>query len=138
LNPSTVTISTEATHGTLSVNPLTGDISYTSIGFFIGTDTFKYTVSDGTSTSAPATVSIVVNRPTANDDFLDTDGNNPVTVDVLANDTDPDGNNELDPSTVNVISGPTRGTVSIDTATGQITYTATGFFEGTDTFRYTV
>ena len=138
LQQGTVTVVGGPTRGSAIANPLTGQITYTANGFFMGTDTFQYTVGDGTATSAPATVTIIVNRPTANDDFADTDGNNPATVDVLANDTDPDGNNELDATTVHVVSGPTHGTVAVDAATGKITYTATGSADGTDSFQYTV
>src|SRR5207302_111899 len=114
-------------------------VRYTATGFFQGTDTFQYTVKDSAgATSNPATVTVVVNRPTANDDFADTDGNNPVTVDVLANDTDPDGQGELNPASVKLVSQPAHGTVTVDPATGKMTYTRTGSFVGTDVFTYTV
>ena len=76
--------------------------------------------------------------PTANDDTADTAGNNPVTIDVLANDTDPAGSNEINPTSVTVVSNPAHGSTTIDPTTGQITYTAAGSFQGTDTLQYTV
>ena len=139
LQPGTVTVTTNPTRGTVAVNPSTGEVTYTAAGFFLGTDSFRYTVKDtGGNTSAPATVTIVVNRPTANDDFADTDGNNPVPVNVLENDTDPDGNDKIDAGSVAIVSPPARGTVSVNPSTGEVTYTATGSFQGTDTFRYTI
>src|SRR5947209_5433600 len=75
--------------------------------------------------------------PTANDDFTDTDGNNPVAIAVLANDAGA-GGTALNPATVQVVTNPGRGTVSVNPSTGEVTYTATGFFMGTDSFRYTV
>jgi hypothetical protein len=136
--PGSVIVVGLPSHGIAMLDPATGKLTYLANAFFQGTDTFQYVVSDGVGLTAPATVAIVVNRPIANDDFADTDGNNPVMIDVLANDTDPDGNGELVPSSVLVVDGPARGTVSVDPATGAITYTATGFFSGTDVFRYTI
>jgi nitrogen fixation protein FixH len=139
LDPGSVTVVTPPAHGTTSVDPGTGAITYTPQDGFSGTDTFTYTVQDvNSATSNPATVSVVVNRPTANDDSVDTDGTNPVTVDVLANDTDPDGPNKLDPAAVKVVTQPAHGSVSVNHTTGAITYTAEAGFAGTDTFTYTV
>ena len=139
LQPATVAVGTRPARGTVSVNPTTGEVTYTATGFFLGTDSFTYTVKDSSgATSNPATVTIIVNRPTANADFADTDGTNPVTVDVLANDTDPDGNDKLAKDSVKVVTGPARGSVAVDPATGAVTYTAGPGFRGTDTFTYTV
>jgi hypothetical protein len=139
LNPASVRIVSQPPHGQITIDQTTGDITYTSVGFFMGTDTFRYTVSDlAGDVSNPATVSIIIHRPTANDDFADTDGNNPVTVNVTANDTDPDGNDHLDLTSVAVTTPPVHGTVSVDHSTGAITYTALGNYQGTDTFAYTI
>jgi hypothetical protein len=139
LNPATVSVASGPAHGSASVNPATGAITYTPQDGFSGTDSFTYTVQDvAGATSNAAQVTIVVNRPTANDDFADTDGTNPVSIDVLENDTDPDGNDKLDPTSVALASGPAHGSVAIDPATGVITYTPLGGFSGTDQFSYTV
>lgn len=74
--------------------------------------------------------------PTASDDSDQTTEGQSTTTDVLANDTDPDGN--LDPSTVQVQSGPSDGSVSVDGSTGEITYTPDSGFTGQDTYTYTV
>src|SRR5439155_19895692 len=86
----------------------------------------------------PATVTVIVNRPTANDDFTETDAGTAVVIDVLENDTDPDGNDNLDATSVAVISGPANGSASVNGTTGEITYTPGAGFSGTDTFTYTV
>ena len=74
------------------------------------------------------------NDPVAVDDFATTDEGTPVTIDVLANDSDPDG----DPLTVSDHDSSTawRGTVDCAT-TGPCTYTPPAAFSGTDTFTYT-
>jgi hypothetical protein len=139
LNPSTVTLASTPGHGSATVNA-DGTITYTPVDGFSGSDFFTYTVKDvNNATSNPARVNVVVNRPTANDDSIDTDGTNPVTVNVLANDTDPDGPNKLDPTTVKLVAGngPAHGTAVVN-ADGTITYTAVMGFAGTDTFQYTV
>src|SRR5262249_25181847 len=139
LDPATVTVVSGPAHGQVSVNQTTGEITYTASANFGGTDSFQYTVKDQLGlTSNQATGTIVVNHPTANDDQADTDGTNPVIIDVLANDTDPDGNNMLDPTTVKVVSGPSNGHVTVNPTTGAITYTANANFGSTDSFQYTV
>jgi hypothetical protein len=139
LNPATVTVGQAPAHGTTSVNPSTGVVTYTPQQGFSGTDTFTYTVADSDgAVSNPAKVTVVVNRPQANDDFAQTNMNTAVTVDVLGNDTDPDGPNKLNPASVTVVSGPAHGRTSVDTGTGAVTYTPNDNFVGTDTFTYTV
>jgi PKD repeat protein len=59
-----------------------------------------------------------------------------VVVDVLANDSDPDGS--LDPASVQVVSQPASGTTSVNLSTGEITYTHDGSPATSDSFIYTV
>ena len=60
-----------------------------------------------------------------------------VTVNVLGNDSDPDGT--LDATSVNVVQQPMSGSVSApDPVTGAITYTHDGSTAVTDSFTYTV
>jgi hypothetical protein len=139
LAPATVTVVTGPSHGSVTVDPATGAVTYTAEAGFAGTDTFTYTVKDvANAASNPATVSIIVNRPTAENDTAITFGTSPVRVDVLANDSDPDGPDMIDPSTVTVVTQPAHGTTSVDASTGEITYTPSAGFSGVDTFTYTV
>jgi len=71
-------------------------------------------------------VTVVINRPNANPDAASTTGTTPVTIDVLANDTDPHGSGQLVPASVTIKTQPLHGSASVDPATGQITYTRTG------------
>ena len=71
--------------------------------------------------------------PVANDDTAETDEDVPVTIDVLANDTDVDTGDTL---TIQSVSDPANGTAVINA--GQIDYTPDGEFSGTDTFTYTI
>jgi hypothetical protein len=74
--------------------------------------------------------------PVVADDAATVSADGAVVINVLANDSDADG--DLDPSTVRVTSGPSHGTVSIDPLTGAITYTPAAGFAGVDSFTYEV
>lgn len=59
-----------------------------------------------------------------------------VMLDVLANDTDPDG--ALARSTVRITQAPAGGSAVVDAATGQVRYTPASGFSGSDSFQYVV
>jgi hypothetical protein len=139
IDPHSVTIGSNPSHGTVSVDPNTGQITYTAFAGFGRTDTFTYFFKDSHGmVSSAGTVAVSVHLPHASDDYADTDGTTPVAVDVLANDSDPDGVGQLAKNSVTIVSGPSHGTVSVDPTTGQITYTAVAGFGSTDSFQYTV
>jgi Bacterial Ig domain/SdrD B-like domain len=137
-NASTVVLASQPSHGAASIDPSTGSVTYTPGAQYFGTDTFTYTVRDSKGGLAgPARVSVVVNRPTANDDFSETFGTTPVTVSALDNDTDPDGDGKIDPSSLRLVSLPAHGLVTYAPG-GGLTFVAVGGFSGTDRFSYTV
>jgi hypothetical protein len=70
-------------------------------------------------------------RPFALDDSASTPENQPVTIDVLANDVDGDG----DPLAVTALSSPANGIVT-NHGDGTVTYTPNFGFVGTDGFTY--
>jgi hypothetical protein len=74
--------------------------------------------------------------PTARNDAASVVRGESVTVDVLANDSDPDGS--LDASSVAVVDRPTNGSVVVNTTTGEVTYTNDGSSATRDSFTYTV
>ena len=110
-------------------------ILYTAPGGFTGTDEVRYTVSDGRGGSASAVVTVTVQNiaPAAVADTAAPGTTGPVNVEVLANDSDGDG----DPLTISAVTSPADGVVAIE-ADGTVTYTPDAGFTGTDTFTYTV
>ena len=61
LNPASVTVTTPPAHGTATVDPATGDISYTATAGYTGPDTLAYTVADvAGQVSAPTAVTVNV------------------------------------------------------------------------------
>ncbi len=106
-----------------------GTVTYTPTAGFSGSDSFTYQASDGTDLSNVATVSVTVanQAPVAVDDSASTTKGQPVNVDVLANDSDPDG----DVLSVTNLSTPANGSVTLETD-GTVTYTPTAGFSGSD------
>ena len=144
LVPNTVAIGTPPANGTVSVNPVTGQITYTPNANWNGTDTFIYQIcDDGTplpslcdTALVTVTVTPVNDGPVANDDNATTGEDTPVVINVPANDTDVDGN--LDLTSVSIVTGPSNGTTGIDPVTGEITYTPNANWNGTDVFTYSI
>ncbi len=144
LVPGTVAVTTPPAHGTATVNPSTGAVTYTPNLNWHGADRFAYSVSDDgaplpaeTSTGAvTVTVNAVNDPPATAADSAITNEDTPVVVDVLANDTDVDG--ALTPESVVVTQAPQHGSVTVNAATGAITYTPAADYNGADTFVYQV
>ncbi|MFW6107387.1 MAG: C25 family cysteine peptidase [bacterium] len=71
-------------------------------------------------------------RPVANDDDASTPEGTPITIDVLANDSDPNS----DPLTVSSLTQPDHGTATLNTDQ-TVTYAPDAGYTGTDSFTYT-
>lgn len=104
---------------------------------FSGTDRFQYTVRDGLGRTATATVAVTVealpNRPpTARDDQVSTSYFQPIDIDVLSNDDDPDG----DRLQIVDVTAPGNGSLTLNGTI--ITYSPNRGFYGTDRFQYVV
>ncbi|MEB4591017.1 Ig-like domain-containing protein [Candidatus Thiothrix sp. Deng01] len=131
---------------TANTNPANGavtrsgnSLTYTPNNGFSGADTFTYTVSDGKGGTSSATVTVTVaaattnTPPTAADDSANTAYQTPVTIsNVLANDSDPDG----DTLSVTANTNPANGAVT--RSGNSFTYTPNNGFSGADTFTYTI
>lgn len=141
-------IISQPAHGTLSINPQTGQVVYTPNPGFSGVDTFTYTVHDNNVSvtnpngvsSRVATVTIntahVNLAPVANNDVTSTTYGSPVSINVLANDTDSTGT--IVPSSVTIVSQPSFGTATVNHTTGAILYTPGPNFSSGDSFTYDV
>jgi VCBS repeat-containing protein len=121
-------------NGILQLNA-NGTFDYKPNENFHGTDSFTYKVNDGELDSEVVTVSIVVkpvnDKPVAVADsaFLQEDGS--VDINVLASDTDVDG----DTLSAQLVEGPAHGTVTLN-ENGTFTYVPDANYHGTDTFTY--
>ena len=73
--------------------------------------------------------------PNAVDDSATTTENTPIDINVITNDSDPDGT--IDPATVSLIIFPTNGN-SVSNGDGTITYSPDLWYTGQDTFKYIV
>lgn len=80
-------------------------------------------------------VQTVSEPPTAAGDSAQTVGEEPVTTEVLSNDSDPEGS--LEKSSVEVESKPSSGTATAN-SDGTVTYDPDSGFVGTDSYSYTV
>lgn len=127
-----------------TLNP-NGSFTYKPKPNFHGSDSFSYEACDAGEPCAEATVSItitpvndapVANNDPSNDTSYEATEDGALTVDdggndVLANDTDADGD-ELSAAKV---SNPSHGTVTLN-SDGSFTYTPSGQYNGTDSFTY--
>jgi uncharacterized repeat protein (TIGR01451 family) len=139
LVPATTTVIVPPANGTTSVDGATGAITYTPTGYFYGSDPFVYQVCDNHGLCDSAVVSVDVTRvdhpPIARDDNATVAQGSSVTINVLANDTDPENNILV--SSVAVASGPAHGSATVN-ANGTITYTPAAGYFGPDSLTYTV
>jgi len=110
--------------GTFTLLNQDGDFEYIPEENFVGTETFSYTVTDGVSfTEVEVTIGIQNNAPIAVQDIFHSDGESPITLNLLGNDEDLEGDDlevVLDPN-----SSPQFGDLEIDAA-GNVIYTPDG------------
>jgi uncharacterized repeat protein (TIGR01451 family) len=130
----TVTVTSPPSHGTTTVLP-GGSVRYTPTPGYAGPDSFGYQVCDPSGFCGTTTVTVTVdNPPEAGPDDVVTPPGTPITVVVLANDTDADPGDTLGLAGVTV--APAHGTAILQ---GQdVRYTPTGGYLGPDTFTYRV
>ncbi|HIF6198427.1 TPA: tandem-95 repeat protein [Vibrio parahaemolyticus] len=122
-------------NGTVSVNP-DGSVTYTPNDNYQGTDSFTYIVTSGgvsESTTVSVDVTPVNDAPVAKDDTAITDEDTAVTIDVLPNDNDIDG----DKLSIQSASVPeAQGKVEI--VDGKLVFTPAENFNGDAEITYTV
>ena len=123
-----------------------GELSFSPDAGFTGDASFEYHANDGNGGEDTANVTVTVNdpvnnAPNANDDSATTPLNTPVLINVLGNDSDPDG----DPLNVTSINGQSvapgdsvdvaNGTVFV-LNNGSLFFTPDDGFTGDATFEY--
>ncbi|CAN0598551.1 unnamed protein product, partial [Laminaria digitata] len=100
-------------------------------------DSFQFTVNNGTDTSPPGTITITVapvnDAPVAANDTATTDEDTDVTVDILGNDVDA----EFDTLTPTITIMPSNGVASVN-LDGSVSYSPDADFHGTDSFTYEI
>jgi len=127
--------------GSITLGQNGANVVYTPAANFQGTETFSYTLSDGNGGTATGIVTVTVTNanndpPTANNDTLNAFKNAPNVLDLLANDTSaPDPTEVL---TIDSVTQPAHGTVSITNGGTRVTYTPTTDYTGPDTFTYVI
>lgn len=131
-DPLAVVAVTPGANGAVTTDGTT--VFYAPAPGFAGSDSFTYTISDGLAqASALVTVTVRVNQPpVATNDAATTDEGSAVTIAVLANDRDANGD-------LLAVTGASQG------ANGSVTHTATAVtytpnlgFKGVDSFAYAV
>jgi hypothetical protein len=129
----TVTILTQPTHGTLTgCSVPENGCTYTPGAAYSGPDSVTWRVSDGTSTSNPATISIDVLPnavPVASDTAVEIRERTPAPLTLPG--YDPEGAS----SVFTVLAAPSHGSLT-SCATGACTYTPTGSYTGLDSFTW--
>ncbi|HCG7968638.1 TPA: tandem-95 repeat protein, partial [Vibrio parahaemolyticus] len=122
-------------NGTVSVNP-DGSVTYTPNDNYYGADSFTYIVTSGgvsESTTVSVDVTPVNDAPVAKDDIATTQEDTAVTIDVLPNDSDVDG----DKLSIESASVPKeQGTVEV--VNGKLVFTPAENFNGDAEITYTV
>jgi len=121
-------------HGTVSM--VGGSLQYTPAPDYNGADSFAYTASDGSAASSPATVSITVtpvnDPPVAHDDTAAVTTGASLLIDVLANDSDVDG----DQLSITSSTSAGSGTATCDST--RCSYASASGFTGVDSFTYVI
>jgi len=122
-----------------SARTVDGFVLYTPAADFNGTETFRYSISDGNGGTASAIVTVIVlpvnDPPTATDDVyeMDEDGGS-IVLDLLANDSAAPDEGETIAIAWRI--SPRLGAVDVNPGNGELRYTPAPNRFGTDTFRY--
>ncbi len=133
-NPISIISVQGATHGSVAL--IGGNVVFTPDANYNGAATFTYTVSDGLGGLSTATVTVGVkavnDAPAAVADSATTNEDTPVTINVLANDTDVDGDSLI-------VTGATasNGTVVVN-ADNTLSFTPASNFSGTALIQYSI
>jgi filamentous hemagglutinin family protein len=148
----TVTVVTQPSNGTVTVQKVGDTWTYTytpdtdESGYYVGTDTFTYSVTDGqldgegNPIQVTGTIQITLTNtpPVQSDDSVSTNQGQPLVIDVLANDYDPDHPEYQDELTVVQDSITVQHGTLVLNEDGTFTYIPEPGYVGEDTFTYAV
>ncbi|MDX5631057.1 MULTISPECIES: tandem-95 repeat protein, partial [unclassified Brenneria] len=130
------TVGEQPKNGTLALDAATGVYTYTPTANFNGSDSFTVTVADGQGGTTVSTVNIGVtavnDAPVTADQTITTPEDTPISGAISASDVDGDV------LSYTVGEQPKNGTLTLDAATGEYTYTPASNFNGSDSFSVTV
>lgn len=135
-DPLTVVSATDPANGTAALlSGVSGlQVSYTPAPNFFGTDTFDYTISDGSGATDSATVTVTVepvnDPPVAADLDVTVDEDDSVVIQLTATDV------EGDSPTFTIDTPPSSGTLGPVQPDGTVTYTPAPDVNGGDAFAY--
>jgi len=117
--PKTVHSTTDGAHGTVTITAGGGGVDYRPATDYCGPDSFTYTLNGGSTATVSLEIECVDEAPVAvNDTATVTEDAAATAIDVLANDTDPDGG----PKQVEAVTQPANGTVAITGGGSGLTY----------------
>lgn len=137
-DPLTFTIVQNGVRGSAQIiDASLGTFSYTPLPDANGDDSFTFVANDGYGASTEATIKLSItpvnDAPVATEDAVTVASGATITVQVLQNDIDSDG----DPLQVLEWTAPTAGSVTAN-GDGTFSYTASSGFLGADSFEYVV
>ncbi len=125
--PSTATL-TNPTNKTTFVNNLVS-------GIYV----FRWTIKNSSGCESSDDMQVTVNnRPVAVNENISTNLNTDITIPVLDNDTDPDGNTTIDKASLTIKTQPQHGTLVVDLVTGKVIYRPNTGYAGSDSFTYSI
>jgi hypothetical protein len=127
-------------HGSVQIDPASKQAIYTPTIGFSGPDAFSYINTDANGVDSNVAlvsfnVAFLNHPPVANADTASSSVTTPININVLANDTDPDTGDTLNPMSVMVVTPPASGQ-AVAQSDGTIRFTPA--VAGQFTFQYTV
>ncbi|UUA74144.1 retention module-containing protein [Cellvibrio sp. QJXJ] len=132
----TYTLATPPANGTLQLDPVTGQFTFTPNANYNGADSFVVTVTDSSGNSSTATISLniapVNDAPVSADQTLTVDEDTQLSGQIVASDI------EGDALSYTVTTNPVNGTLTLNPATGSFIYTPNANYNGSDSFVVTI
>ena len=116
--PQTIGAVSQPDHGTVQITGAGTGLTYTPDANYCGGDRFTYTLNGGSTAAVSVTVDCSAPPVAVNDVATVPLDSGPNLIDVLANDTDPDGG----PKLIDLVTQPGGGTVAITQGGAAVTY----------------